>query len=125
MAGAAPLELVGSSTMPRTASGTFAFEPEHIHAMHKAFDAVCARLELSTGTGDHVMELVGLRIIELAMAGNATRIGLPPEPWRSSGSGTMDRCGGTKWPRAPDAVRKSRGRTFDESAPAHQQGPIP
>jgi hypothetical protein len=37
--------------------------------MHKAFDAVCARLELSMGTGDHVTELVGLRIIELAMAG--------------------------------------------------------
>ena len=60
---------VGSSIMPRPASRTFAFEPEHIQAMQRAFDAVCARLELSTGRGDRVTELVAWRIIELARAG--------------------------------------------------------
>jgi hypothetical protein len=62
--------------MPRPASRTFAFEPEHIQAMHKAFDAVCAKLELSTGTGVQVAELVASRIIELAAAGerNADRL---------------------------------------------------
>jgi hypothetical protein len=50
-------------------SRTFAFEPEHIQAMHRDFDAVCAKLQLSTGTGDRVTELVAVRIIELAMAG--------------------------------------------------------
>jgi len=44
--------------------------------MHKAFDAACARLELSTGTGDRLTELVASRIIELAMDGewNAERL---------------------------------------------------
>jgi hypothetical protein len=67
---------VGSSLMPRPASRNFAFEPEHIQAMHKAFDAVCPRLRLSTATGDRVTELVALRIIELAVAGerNAERL---------------------------------------------------
>jgi hypothetical protein len=37
--------------------------------MYKAFDAACARLELSTGTGDQITEAVALRIIELAIAG--------------------------------------------------------
>jgi hypothetical protein len=37
--------------------------------MHKAFGAVCASLELSTGTGDQITEAVALRIIELARAG--------------------------------------------------------
>jgi hypothetical protein len=55
--------------MPRPASRTFAFEPEHIQAMHKAFEAVCARLRLSVGSGDRVPELVGRKIIELARAG--------------------------------------------------------
>jgi hypothetical protein len=37
---------------------------------------VCAKLELSTGTGDRLTELVASRIIELAMAGewNAERL---------------------------------------------------
>jgi hypothetical protein len=39
-----PTPNVGSSTMPRPASRTFAFELEHIEAMYKAFDAACARL---------------------------------------------------------------------------------
>jgi hypothetical protein len=37
--------------------------------MQRAFDAVCARLALSTGTGDRVTELVARRIIELGRAG--------------------------------------------------------
>ena len=55
--------------MSRPASRSFAFKPEHIEAKQWAFDAVCAKLELSTGTGDQVTELVALRIIELARAG--------------------------------------------------------
>jgi hypothetical protein len=50
-------------------SRIFAFEPEHIQAMHRAFDAVCAKLQLSTDTEDKVIELVAARIIELAVAG--------------------------------------------------------
>ena len=53
--------------MPKPAPQTF--EPEHIEAMRKAFDAACPRLELSVGTGDHETELVARRIIELARAG--------------------------------------------------------
>ena len=60
---------VGSSTMPRPASRSFAFEAEQIRVMHRAFEAVCAELQLSIGLGDRVTELVGQRIIELAMAG--------------------------------------------------------
>jgi hypothetical protein len=55
--------------MPRPAPQTIAFKPEHIQAMQRAFGAVCAKLELSTGTGDQVTELVARRIIELARAG--------------------------------------------------------
>jgi hypothetical protein len=51
--------------MPRPASRTVAFEPEHIQAMHKAFAAVCARLE----PGDQETESVASRIIQLAQAG--------------------------------------------------------
>ena len=74
--GGVAIQRVDSSTMPRPASRTFAFEPEHIEAMHKAFDAACAKLELSTGTGDQITEAVALRIIELAEAGerNASRL---------------------------------------------------
>ena len=60
---------VGDPTMPRTASSIFAYEPEHIQAMHRAFDAVCAKLELSTAAVDQVTELVALRMIELGRAG--------------------------------------------------------
>ena len=44
--------------------------------MHRAFEAVCAELQLSIGCGDRVTELVGVKIIELAMAGerNADRL---------------------------------------------------
>ncbi len=37
--------------------------------MREAFDAACARLELSPGSGDQKTELVARRIIELAVAG--------------------------------------------------------
>jgi hypothetical protein len=37
--------------------------------MHEAFEAVCAELQLSNGLGDRMTELVGQKIIELAMAG--------------------------------------------------------
>jgi hypothetical protein len=62
--------------MPKAAPHTLTFEPEHIEAMAKAFDAACARLELSTGSGDHKTELVARRIIELGTAGerNAERL---------------------------------------------------
>jgi predicted Zn-dependent protease len=55
--------------MPRPASRIFDFEPKHIEAMQRAFGAVCAKLELSTGTGVQVAELVARKIIELARAG--------------------------------------------------------
>ena len=55
--------------MPRPASRTVAFEPEHIQAMHWAFEAVCAKLQLSMASEDRMTELVGEKIIELARAG--------------------------------------------------------
>jgi hypothetical protein len=67
--GGSPTPPVGGSKMPRPASRTFAFEPEQIRVMHRAFETVCAKLQLSTGAGDRVTELVALRIIELALAG--------------------------------------------------------
>jgi hypothetical protein len=62
--------------MPTTCSRTFAFQPEHISAMHKAVGAVCAKLHLAADTGDKVTELVAVRIIEFATAGerNADRL---------------------------------------------------
>ena len=44
--------------------------------MHRAFEAVCAELQLSIGLGDRVTELVGRKIIQLATAGerNADRL---------------------------------------------------
>jgi hypothetical protein len=76
MAGGGHTPHVGSASMARPASRTFIFEPEHIHAMHRAFGAVCARLKLSVGSGDRVTELVARKIIELALAGerNADRL---------------------------------------------------
>jgi hypothetical protein len=61
--------------MPRP-SHNFAFEPEHIQAMHSAFEAVCGTLHLSMASNDKVTELVGEKIIELATAGerNADRL---------------------------------------------------
>jgi hypothetical protein len=64
-----PTPHVDSSAMPRLVSRNFAFEPEQIHVMHRAFEAVCAELQLSIGLGDRVTELVGQKIIELAVAG--------------------------------------------------------
>jgi hypothetical protein len=55
--------------IPRPASHTFAFEPEHIQAMDEAFDAVCVKLKLSMGSEDLMTELVGEKVIELAVTG--------------------------------------------------------
>jgi hypothetical protein len=55
--------------MPSLASRTFVFEPEHVQAMQRAFEAVCGRLQLSVASDDKVTELVGEKIIELAVAG--------------------------------------------------------
>jgi hypothetical protein len=55
--------------VPSRASRNFAFEPAHIQAMHKAFDAVCIKLQLSMASEDKLTELVGEKVIELAMAG--------------------------------------------------------
>jgi hypothetical protein len=51
------------------ASRNFAFEPAQFRAMHEAFDAVCVKLRLSTASEDKLTELVGEKVIELAMAG--------------------------------------------------------
>jgi hypothetical protein len=37
--------------------------------MHKAFDAVCVKLQLSIASEDKLTELVGEKVIELARAG--------------------------------------------------------
>jgi hypothetical protein len=37
--------------------------------MHRAFDAVCAKLQLSTNAEDGVMELISAKIVEIAVAG--------------------------------------------------------
>jgi hypothetical protein len=61
-----------NALQPRAAmavSQTFAFEIEHVQAMNEAFHAVCGKLELFAGTGDRASELVALKIIELANAG--------------------------------------------------------
>jgi hypothetical protein len=44
--------------------------------MHRAFEAVCVKLQLSMGSEDRVTELVAIRIMELVMAGeqNADRL---------------------------------------------------
>jgi hypothetical protein len=57
--------------MPRPASRNFAFEPEQIRPMQRAFEAACAALGLLfIGLGDCLTELLGRKIIELAMAGD-------------------------------------------------------
>jgi hypothetical protein len=60
--------------MPRPASHTFAFEPEHIQAMDEAFDAVCVKLQLSMGSEDRMTELVGEKIICLLRLRNAVQL---------------------------------------------------
>jgi hypothetical protein len=50
-------------------SRDLAFDPEHIHAMLTAFDIVCTKLRLVRGKGDQLTELVALKIIDLATAG--------------------------------------------------------
>jgi hypothetical protein len=80
-------------TMPKSASSIFACEPEHIQAMHKAFDAVCATLELSSAAVDRVTELVALRIMKLARDGERDANRLTARTLAEFGVGTTDRCG--------------------------------
>jgi hypothetical protein len=55
--------------MPSSSSRTSAFKPELYLAMQRAINAVEAKLQLSAGTGDAMTDLVALKIIELATAG--------------------------------------------------------
>jgi hypothetical protein len=57
--GVGQLQTVGGSAMIKPASRTFAFEPEHVQAMHRAFETVCVTLQLSLASDDKVTELVG------------------------------------------------------------------
>ena len=50
-------------------SRDLAFDAEHVQAMVIAFDIVCAKLQLVRGKGDQLTELVALKIIDLAKAG--------------------------------------------------------
>ena len=63
--------------------------------MRKAFDAVCARLELSAVREDQATELVALKIIELARAGDGNTETLTACS-QSSGLGTTGRRGGIR-----------------------------
>jgi hypothetical protein len=45
------------------------FDPDHLRAMLAAFDVVCTELKLVRGKGDQLTELVALKIIDLAEAG--------------------------------------------------------
>jgi hypothetical protein len=54
--------------MPRGPSIVSAFQPEHIEAMHAAYEKACARLRL-TGKADCATERVAIKIIELAKSG--------------------------------------------------------
>jgi hypothetical protein len=48
-------------------SGDLAFDPEHVEVMLTAFDAACAKLRLRKG--DRKTDLVALKIVDLAKAG--------------------------------------------------------
>jgi hypothetical protein len=50
-------------------SRDIAFDFEHIQAMVTAFDTVTRKLRLVRGKGDQLTELVALKIIDLATAG--------------------------------------------------------
>jgi hypothetical protein len=45
------------------------FRPDQIEAMHEAFKQVCTRLRLTGAKAIPVVELVAIRIVELAHAG--------------------------------------------------------
>jgi hypothetical protein len=60
----------GRSHDANRASRNFDFEPAHIQAMHRAFDAVCVKLQLSMASEDKLTELVEEKVIELAAAGD-------------------------------------------------------
>jgi hypothetical protein len=48
-------------------SGNLAFDPEHVQVMLTAFDGACAKLHLRKG--DKLTDLVALKIVDLAKAG--------------------------------------------------------
>jgi hypothetical protein len=48
-------------------SRDLAFDPEHVQAMLTAFDGACAKLQLRKG--DRLADLVALKIVDLARAG--------------------------------------------------------
>jgi hypothetical protein len=50
-------------------SRDLAFDPEHVQAMVSAFEIVCTKLRLVRGKGDQLAELVALKIVDLAKAG--------------------------------------------------------
>jgi len=45
------------------------FGPDQIESMHKAFRAVCARMNLKGAESAPIIELVAIKIVELARAG--------------------------------------------------------
>jgi hypothetical protein len=45
------------------------FRPDHIDAMHKAFELACKRLRLRGTKAAPIIELVAIKIVELARAG--------------------------------------------------------
>jgi hypothetical protein len=56
--------------MPSTPfSRDLVFDPEHVQAMVTAFNIVCTKLRLVRGKGDQLTELMALKIVDLAKAG--------------------------------------------------------
>jgi hypothetical protein len=49
------------------------FRPDQIDTMHKAFQQVCTRLRLTGAKSMPVAELIAIRIVELAHAGEFDR----------------------------------------------------
>jgi hypothetical protein len=49
------------------------FNFEQVEAMHAAFVAACATLKLCVGVADRATELVALKIIDLALAGECDK----------------------------------------------------
>jgi hypothetical protein len=45
------------------------FGPDQIESMHKAFRAVCSRMQLKGTKSAPIIELVAIKIVELARAG--------------------------------------------------------
>jgi hypothetical protein len=47
------------------------FGPDQIESMHKAFRAICARMRLKGAKSAPIIELVAIKIVELARAGES------------------------------------------------------